>query len=173
MGWWRAIGLNLCYSDSSELEMTRSEGVHNFQVIDYVHGVHVFGVEDTASTLLRGVNNHRIPIPEMVKLMEIYSCENIAEIWLKPQQPREKCDALPCKLNIQVHFATCVVEVFSKNLQGNGAGLLRNVLLNKLDGNLSLFRVARIICVEKNVRVQKYARICHSSGNALRKFRRD
>ena len=80
--------------------MTRSEGVHNFQVIDYVPGVHVFGVKDTASALHCGVDNHRIPIPEMVKLMEVYSCENIVEIRLKPQQPREKCNALPCKPNV-------------------------------------------------------------------------
>jgi len=80
--------------------MTRSERVHDFQVIYFVSGVHVFGVKDTASTLHRGVNNHRIPIPEMVKLMEVYSCENIAEIWLKPQQSREKRNALPCKPNV-------------------------------------------------------------------------
>src|SRR5271170_5217569 len=76
------------------------KGVNNLQVIDFVPGVHVFGVKGTASALHCGANNHRIPIPEMMKLMEVYSCENIAEIWLKPQQPREKCNALLCKPNV-------------------------------------------------------------------------
>ena len=103
--------------------MTRKKGVNNLQVIDLVSGVQVFGIENTAAALHRGVNHHRIPIPKMVELMQIDGGKNIIQSGLKPQQPREECNALLCKQNIQVHFAAGVMEVFSKNLQRDSAVL--------------------------------------------------
>ncbi len=144
--------------------------IDDLERIETLPVLEVLGIENANSGQLSSAKDHGIPERNFMETMKIDGGEYIVCRGLDDLKLRKNFYLFTRTGASNIELLCGVGEILLKYLNRNGTSSAAEVFRDQVEGNLLLTGIARVIGVKKDVRIKENSRICHSCGNALRRF---
>jgi hypothetical protein len=128
----------------------------------------ILSAENARSRKLGGTKNHYIPEGDFMKPMKINGGKNIARCRLGDLEARKDLSLLSRQAGFDFQLFCSVREILLENLNRNCTCIVVKTLCDQAQRALLEFGSSRVVGVEEDVGVEKYARTCHNWPTAPR-----